>query len=60
MSKLFGQLVRTVVNVALVPVAVVRDVVTLGGTLTGDNNGHAKDTATAQALQRIKDEAADD
>lgn len=29
--KLFGQLVRTVVNVAALPVAVVRDVATGGG-----------------------------
>jgi len=29
--KLFGQLIRTAVNAALLPVAVAKDIVTLGG-----------------------------
>ncbi len=59
--KLFGQLIRTVVNTALVPVAVARDVVTLGGVLTGDNDdGRVEDTHTAEAIQRLKDEAGED
>ncbi|MGH2359706.1 MAG: hypothetical protein ACRDGM_04075 [bacterium] len=56
--KLFGQLVRTVVNVATLPVAVVKDALTMGGTLTEQNPDYrAGDTYTAEALQRLKDEA---
>lgn len=51
--KLFGQLVRTAVNVALLPVAVAKDVLTLGGAATGEK------AATPQALQQLKDEALD-
>jgi len=58
--KLFGQLVRTAVNVMLLPVAVVKDVVTLGGVVTGDNDGHADETFTAKRLQQLKDEAGED
>ena len=54
--KLFGQIVRTMVNIALVPVAVIEDVVTLGGTILGD----APHCTTAEALQRLKDEASED
>lgn len=53
--RLFGQIVRTVVNVALVPVAVVKDVVTVGGIFAGQE----PNCATKEALQRIKDEAAE-
>lgn len=49
--KLFGQLVRTVVNVAVLPVAVVKDVVTLGGLLTDERS------ATVKHVDRIKREA---
>lgn len=49
--ELFGQLVRTVVNVALVPVAVAKDVVTLGGIVTDEP------PATVEALERLKREA---
>lgn len=55
--KLFGQIIRTVVNVATFPVAVVKDVVTLGGTLTGDNNWSLDETFTAKKIQELKDEA---
>lgn len=48
--KLFGQLVRTVVNVATIPVALTKDVVTLGNVM-GDKS------FTEQLAQRIKDEA---
>lgn len=34
--KLFGQIVRTLVNTAVLPVAIVKDVVTLGGVATGE------------------------
>lgn len=51
--KIFGQIIRTVVNVATLPVAVVKDVVTLGGIATrGD-----LDSYTAEQLEKIKDEA---
>ena len=53
--KLFGQLVRTLVNTALVPVAVVSDVFTLGGISTDQPRCY-----TLQQLQKIKDEASDD
>jgi len=53
--KLFGQLIRTAVNVALVPVAVAKDIVTLGG-VARDRD----DTYTAEQLQRLKDEADED
>ena len=55
--KFFGQLVRTVVNVATLPVAVIADVMTGGGIMTGHNDGRAADTFTAKKLQQIKDDA---
>lgn len=48
----FGALVRTTVNVGLLPIAVAQDALTLGGTL--DDNGQPH---TMDALQRLKDEA---
>ena len=54
--KLFGQLVRTVINTALVPVAAAKDVLTLGGMVLGDEP-HCE---TLEALQRLKDEASED
>lgn len=53
--KLFGQLVRTVVNVALLPVAVVKDVVTLGGIASENGKPY-----TVEQLQKLKDEASED
>lgn len=53
--KLFGQIVRTVVNVATLPVAVVKDVVTLGGVATEHGESY-----TEEKLRQIKDEALDD
>jgi len=56
--KLFGQIVRTVVNVAVLPVAVAKDVLTLGGVATGRNDkGHLRDTAVGRQLARIMDDA---
>lgn len=49
--KLFGQIVRTVVNAALLPVAVAKDVVTIGGILID------RPSATKEAIERLKDEA---
>lgn len=54
MSDFFGKLVRTVVNVATLPVAVARDAVTLAGVIDNDGRPH-----TADKLQQIKDEASD-
>jgi hypothetical protein len=52
--KLFGQIIRTVVNVATLPVAVVKDVVTLGGVCTQEEKPY-----TQQKLEQIKEEAAE-
>lgn len=58
--RLFGQLVRTVVNVALIPVAVAADVATAGGIMSGHNDqGRADDTFLAKRIQQLKDEASD-
>lgn len=53
--KLFGQLVRTAVNIATVSIAITKDVLTLGGIITGKDQPY-----TAKALQRLKDEAEED
>jgi hypothetical protein len=49
--KLFGQLIRTVVNVALLPVAVAKDALTLGGVVL------EQPPAIVTALKRLKEEA---
>ena len=48
---LFGKMVATAVNVATLPFAVVKDVVTLGGAMTDQKS------AVVKKLQQIKDEA---
>lgn len=53
--KLFGQLVRTVVNTALLPVAVAKDALTLGGVCTGK-----PETYTTEQLRKLKEEAEED
>jgi len=53
--KLFGQVIRTLVNVVEIPVAVTKDVLTLGGTI----NEHGK-TYTREQIEKLKDEASDD
>jgi hypothetical protein len=53
--KIFGQVIRTVVNTALLPVALVKDVVTLGGVV--DDHG---ESYTAEAVERLKQEARED
>lgn len=55
--SLFGALVRTVVNTALLPVAVVKDVLTLGGTLTEQNDCGNNQSYTGTAIDKLKDEA---
>lgn len=52
--SLFGKIVRTAVNVATLPVAVVKDVVTFGGMATDQRESY-----TTQKLEQIKDEADD-
>lgn len=49
--KIFGQLVRTAINTVLLPVAVVKDVVTLGNAASEDA------PFTVQQIEKIKDEA---
>jgi hypothetical protein len=51
--KLFGQIVRTIVNVAALPVEVVKDVVTLGNIASGD------EPYTLQRIEKLKEEAAE-
>jgi hypothetical protein len=52
--SIFGKLVRTAVNVAALPVEVVRDVVTLGGIATEQDKPY-----TIQRLEQLKEEAED-
>lgn len=53
---LFGAVVRTVVNTATLPVAVARDIVTLGGVIDRtDGKLH-----TTAHLERLKEEADDE
>jgi hypothetical protein len=53
--KLFGQIVRTVVNTALLPVEVAKDVVTLGGVCTGEPEPY-----TVKQIKKLKEEASED
>lgn len=50
--KLFGQIIRTVVNATILPVEVVKDVVTLGGIMTEQDKSY-----TRQQLEKIAEEA---
>ena len=50
--KLFGQIIRTVVNVAMLPCAVAKDVIFLGGLSTDQEKPY-----TVQQLEKIKREA---
>ena len=52
---LFGKLVQLGVNVVTAPVAVAKDVVSLGGAI--DNNGKSH---TLEHLEKIADDAQDD
>jgi hypothetical protein len=51
--SLFSAIVKTVVNVAVLPVAVAVDVVTLGGVVTD------KPSATLTQIEKIKEESED-
>jgi hypothetical protein len=58
---LFGAIVRTAVNVVTIPVSIAKDIVTLGGTITGDNKDYSLDgTHLAKKVEQIKNEAEDD
>lgn len=52
--SLFGAIVKTVVNIVTLPVAVVKDVVTLGNIASGD------EPYTIQKIEQIKKEANED
>ncbi len=56
--SLFGSLVRTAINVVLLPVEIVKDLATCGGVMNGkrEENGQSY---TKDQLDRIKDEAED-
>ncbi len=49
--SLFGKLVKTFINVAELPVAVTKDILTLGGTVTEQDVPY-----TRQLVEKIKDE----
>lgn len=51
--KLFGQIVRTVVNVVALPVEVAKDVITLGGVSTKGR----LEPYTIERLKKLKEEA---
>lgn len=50
--SLFGKIVKTVVNVAVLPVEVVKDVYTLGGVATSQEKSY-----TRQQLEKIAEDA---
>ena len=50
--SLFGKIVKTVVNVAELPVAAVKDVLTLGGITTEQDESY-----TRQQVEKIKEDA---
>ena len=52
---LFGQIIKTVINIATLPVDIVKDVVTLGGTMSEQDEPY-----TAQKLDKIKEEASEE
>ena len=52
--SLFGKIVRLGVNIVTAPIAVVHDVVSLGGAI--DNNGKSH---TLEHLEKIADDAED-
>ena len=53
--SLFGAIIRTAVNVVAIPVAVAKDVITLGAKAADDGESY-----TAEAIEKLKDEADDD
>lgn len=55
---LFSAIVRTTVNVVLLPVAVAKDAFTLGGVCTGQQDEKGK-TYTQEQIDLLKKEAED-
>lgn len=53
--KLFGQIVRTAINVATLPVAVAKDVVTLGGVMTERRRPYTASHLEKTALEAMED-----
>lgn len=53
--SLFGKIVRTTVNVALLPVAAAKDVLTLGNAAN-----YPQGSFTGQQIEKIKEEAEDE
>lgn len=51
---LFGKIVATAINVATLPIAIAKDVVTLGNCANAGSRYHQ--TYTVQKLQQIKDD----
>lgn len=56
---LFGKLVKTVVNVVEIPVAVTKDALTLGGTITDQNSCGTGQSYTREQIEKLKEEADD-
>lgn len=52
--SIFGKVIKTMVNVAVLPVQVVKDIYTLGGVATSQKKSY-----TVQQLEKIKEEADD-
>ena len=52
--KLFGQVISTIVNIAMLPAAIVKDIATLGGIATENGEPY-----TIEKLRQIKDEASE-
>ena len=50
--KLFGQLIRTAVNVVALPVEAAKDVLTLGGVCTGERKPY-----TIQRVEKLVEDA---
>lgn len=53
----FGKLVKTVVNIGELPLAVAKDVLTLGGTCSEQNPSGDGQTYTREQIEKIKEEA---
>lgn len=51
---MFGSILATAINVVTAPVAVVKDIVTLGGTLTENGESYTKEHVD-KSIQDIKD-----
>ena len=52
--SIFSAIIKTAVNIATLPVAMVKDVITMGGTTMGEEK-----TYTEQKIEQIKKESED-